>query len=789
MVAKSSRVTPSFVSFVSEWVVERRIIVITLGILLTTLAAYGVRFLELSTSYRILFDPENPQLIALESLEDTYGKSDSVIFLLVPDNGDALSQNAIDATFWLTEQAWQTPFSTRVDSITNFQHTRAEGDDLYVEDLLQPQMLNDADALEQARKIALSDTRLVGKLIDVEGSVSVVLVSVAMQEDADISAISETADFARDIAALAESTFEGMDVRLAGSVIINQEFAQAAVNSQKVFLPLSLFVMIVFLVIMTRGAMGVLSTGIVMIFSVLVSLGMGGWVGLIFSPSTAPASTIVLMIVVANCVHILVTIQQRLAAGDMKLDAIKESVRVNLQPVFLASFTTALGFLSMNFAEVPPHRHLGTFVAFGLIASFFLSVTFLPAFMSLLPLRANKALMNNDPLMTKLSSGVLKYQKILLVGSALVVTGLTVLIPRNELNDVFTHFFSKRVEFRQDIDLLDDRLGANGALEYSLVSGQNIADPKFLTDVEAFATWYREQPAVRNVSVITDTFKQINKSLHGDDPGSYQLPATTELGMQYLLLYELSLPAGLDLNNQVSLDKMSTRLTVSTSTLSSNEMLALNESAKQWLSDNAPNIIEAQGSGPALLFSHIAQRNIKSMLIGTALALAGISAVLVLAFRSLGLGLVSLIPNFIPILSGFGIWGLASGEVGSALSIVAAMTIGIVVDDTVHFLSKYRRARRELGLDPEQAVTYSFQTVGRAIFMTTIVLLAGFLIFVLSPFVPTAQVGLLTAIIIAAAMLCDYLTLPPLLIAVDRFMKIERGITRVSRKSEHVSQG
>ena len=789
MFAKSSQIAPSLSSLVSEWVVERRFVVIILSILFTVLAAGGASFLEVSASYRILFDNRDPQLIALESLEDTYGKNDGIVFLLAPDNGDALSRNAIDAIFWLTEQAWQTPFSTRVDSITNFQYTRAEGDDLYVDDLIRPQMLNDPAALERVRQIALSDSRLVGKLIDTEGSVSVVLASVAMPEDADIAAISEIAGFARNLASLAESGFAGIDIRLAGSVIVNHEFAQAAVNSQKIFLPLSLFVMISFLAIMTRGAMGVLSTSLVMIFSVLASIGLGGWTGLIFSPSTAPAPTIVLMIVMANCIHILVTIQQRLAAGDTKQNAVKESVRVNLQPVFLASFTTALGFLAMNFAEVPPHRHLGTFVAFGVAASFFLSIAFLPALMSLLPLRVNKAIMHNDPLMTKLSGSVLKYRTTLLVGSILVTAALVALIPRNELNDVFTHFFSKRVEFRQDIDFLDDRLGANGALEYSLVSDQGIADSKFLADVDAFAAWYRAQPAVRNVSVITDTLKQINKSLHGDSSDAYRLPATTELGMQYLLLYELSLPAGLDLNNRVSFDKLSTRLTVSTTTLSSNEMLALNESARQWLSDNAPNIAEAHGSGPALLFSHIARRNIKSMLLGTALALAGISVILVLAFRSLGLGLVSLVPNFIPILSGFGIWGLAVGEVGSALSVVAAMTIGIVVDDTVHFLSKYRRARRELGHNPEQAVTYSFQTVGRAVFMTTVVLVAGFLILVLSPFVPTAQVGALIAIIIVAALLCDWLTLPPLLIAVDRFMNFERKITPAAHDLKHGNQG
>ena len=212
-------------------------------------------------------------------------------------------------------------------------------------------------------------------------------------------------------------------------------------------------------------------------------------------------------------------------------------------------------------------------------------------------------------------------------------------------------------------------------------------------------------------------------------------------------------------------------MTVTAKTLSSADVLALNQRAEAWLAGNTSHIAGTEGSGIALMFAHIGQRNIKAMLIGTAIVLAGISVLLLVAFRSLRLGLVSLVPNFVPAVIGFGIWGLAVGEVGTSLSVVVAMTIGIVVDDTVHFLSKYRRARREYGYAPEDAVRYAFQTVGRAVFTTTAVLVAGFLILLASPFIPTAQVGLLTALIIAFALAADFLLLPPLLMLTDRRTK------------------
>ena len=273
---------------------------------------------------------------------------------------------------------------------------------------------------------------------------------------------------------------------------------------------------------------------------------------------------------------------------------------------------------------------------------------------------------------------------------------------------------------------------------------------------------------MRHVSVITDTLRQLNQSLHGDDPAAYRIPESQALVAQYLLLYELSLPQGLNLNNQIDRSRSATRMSVSAQTLYSQDLLELNARAEAWLKENAPHVAGVNSSGPSALFAYIGQRNINAMLIGTAVVLLAISAILLFALRSLRLGLISIVPNLLPAVLGFGVWGLTVGQVGLSLSVVVAMTVGIVVDDTVHFLAKYRRARREYGQAPEDAVRYAFDTAGRALFTTTVVLVAGFLIFVFSPFVPTAQVGVLTAMIIGFALIADLSLLPALLTATDR---------------------
>lgn len=750
--------------------VAARWLVLAATLILVAAAGSGGALLKTSSDYRTFFNPDNPELLALESLENTYEKSDNVLFMIVPDDRDATSEQALRAAVWLVERAWRMPWSTRVDSIANFPHTVADGDDLSVSDLVAPEKIGDARERARIRNAALTDPRLAGSLMAKDGGVSGVNVTIKLPDENAEASIAEVAGFSRNLAAEAEERFQGIDFPLAGTTIINHAFSEATLGTTRTVLPAALAIMALLLGIFTRGVAETAVTGVVIVFAVVASMGLGGWAGLPLSSSTAATPIIVLTVAVANCVHLLVTLQQRLGAGDSKRAAIVESVRVNLHPVFLASLTTAFGFLTMNFSEVPPYRHLGTMVAFGAGVSFVLAVTFLPAALSFLPLRARGARGGKSRLIEAIAEFSVRRRTVLLWGSGAVIAALLAAVPRNELNDVLTHFFDEGVELRRNTDFLDENLSGNTVLEYSLVSSGpgNIAEPAFLADVSAFADWYRAQPETRHVRVISDTFRQLNMSMHGDDPAAYRLPANRELASQYLLLYELSLPFGLDLNNQIDVSRSATRMTVTAKTLSTRETLELDARAKSWLDGNAPNFTRVESSGAAIMFAHLGQRNIRGMLIGTAIAFLGISALLIAAFRSLRIGLISLVPNFVPALMGFGVWGLAVGEVGLALSVVMAMTIGIVVDDTVHFLSKYRRARREHGYAPDDAVRYTFRKVGRALFTTTTILVAGFLVLGLSDFRPTGEMGQLTAIVIAFALAADFLFLPPLLMAIDR---------------------
>ncbi len=751
------------------WAVELRWPIIAVSLVLAAIAASGTALLEFSADSRLYASSDNPQRRASEAIENTYGKSHNVFFAIVPTDRDATSALALEAAAWLTERSWKVPYATRVDSVVNFQHVTADGDDILVRDLVDETVLGDADERSRVRAIALAEPRLAGRLIARDGGVGGINVTVHPPGEDEMLEGARVTEFAYGLADEVRERFPGVDVRVTGLVIFNQAFVEVSLNDLKILVPATFAAMTLMLVFLTGGLSGTFAIVFVVALAVMSAVGLGGWAGLPMTPPAAVAPVVVLTVAIASCVHIFSTLVHVMRSGQPRRDAIVESVRVNLQPVFLACLTTALGFLSMNFSEVPPLRHLGTFVAFGVGATFALSVTFLPALLSLLPVRVSATGDRRDAAMAALGEFVIRRRRVLGWGVGAIAVALLASIPRNELNDVFLHYFDESIEFRRDADFTVENLTGIYIMEYSLDSGapEGIGDPAYLSDVAAFAEWYRAQPETIHVNVITDTFRRLNMSMHGDDPAHYRLPESQELAAQYLLLYELSLPAGLDLNNQIDVDKSAIRMTVATRTLSSNEVIALDRRALRWLADRAPNIVHAESAGDTLMFAYLGRRNIVAMLLGTTIALVGISFVLIFALRSLRLGLASLVPNLVPGALGFGIWGLTVGEVGISLSMVTAMTLGIVVDDTVHFLSKYRRARRELGCTSPDAVRVAFRTVGRALLTTSLVLVAGFVVVSLSSFELNAGMGKLTALVIVLALIADFFLLPPLLMKVD----------------------
>lgn len=750
----------------AQSVLRYRWIIIILTIILALGAAKGMRLLTLTTDYRVFFSEDNPQLIAFEELQNTYTKNDNILIAIAPKDKKVFTRETLAAVEALTEQSWQIPHSIRVDSLSNFQHTRGVDDDLIVSDLYTDGKDMMDTALNAVKKVALNEPLLVKRLVSESGDVTAINVTIQVPGIDQKKEIPEAVNFTRDFVNKFAEANPHVDIHLTGTVMMNNAFPEAAKADMKSLVPIMFLVVMACIWFMLRTLSGVFGTLVVVIFSIGTAMGLTGWLGITLTPPSGSAPTIILTLAVADCVHMLVSYLQQLRNNKEKREAMIESIRQNFQPITLTSLTTTIGFLSMNFSDAPPFRDLGNMVAIGIIAAWILSLTFLPALMSVLPIRVKQGPDATSKKMSALAEFVIANKKVLLWSNLLVVVALAASIPRNELNDQFVEYFDESIEFRRATDFVTDNLTGIYTIDYSLASGEagGLNEPAFLQKVDEFANWYRAQEGVIHVNVFTDIMKRLNMNLHGDDESYYRLPEERELAAQYLLLYEMSLPYGLDLNNQVDIDKSATRMNVTVENLTTNELLSLELKARGWLEENAPAGMAKEGSSPAVMFANIGMRNLLSMLSGSILALILISLILIVAFKSVRIGLISLLPNLLPAIAAFGVWGLLVGEVGVSLSIVMSMTLGIVVDDTIHFLSKYLRARREKNLSAVDALRYAYSTVGTALWVTTIVLMAGFSVLALSAFRMNAGMGLLTAITIGLALALDFLFLGPLIL-------------------------
>lgn len=732
----------------------------------------GALRLHFITDYRAFFDPGNPDFQQLADLEARFGPTDDILLAYAPADGKAMTPAAVMRVAALADGLREMPFALRVDSVADLPVAIPHDDGMQVT-TLRTLATDGAPPDPQLWQAAVGEvTRLTkGTLLAPDGSIAAAHVTINTPVPAtytDSKAVNEHVLALRDRVEQ-DAGNEGR-VLMAGVLPYYHSIFELAVRDIGILIPICLLVAIAILRSLLASWRATWACCIPVAASVLTAVGAHGWIGYPVTVATIVVPVMVLVISLAYMVHLADTYLDLRPDLPDAAAAAQASLRTNLLPLSLTTGTTLLGFLAMNVSVSPPYRQMGNSVLIGVSAAALYALLMMPALLcwfdppywrKKLPLR--RAL---DWLAEVITTPI--RSKAILLAGGLVLVGLLACIPLNTIDDNISQWFADSSRLRKENIEVDQRLTGMQQLYYELPAGDAGAagDPAYLAKVDRFARWLRQQPNVAAVRALPDLVRTLARNFGLDTEGG--LPADRGQVEQLLFTYEFSAEAGDKGSGLIEEDRSSSLVHVSLYNTTGADFQGFDRRAQEWLRANLPEMKVAPGNSAVMMFSKMAHENIPPMIWGTVGVLAIAALVISIGLRSPRLGLISLVPCLMPIGLAFGVWGLISGHVGIALSVVSTAALGIIVDDTIHVIGRYHAARKGGTVTPHDACEYAIRHVGGAVTTTTLVLSVGVGLLGFSSVQPTHEMGVWMAITFVFAWLCVLVLLPQLLTRFDR---------------------
>lgn len=765
------------ISQIAKKIVHHPRALLVMVIAVIAACGYGLKNLTFDSDYKkFLSEPEQQ---ALEEFDKTYTKDMTLMIVVSAKESDAIfTSKNLQTIEKLTQESWKIPNALRVDSLTNFQNTRAQGDDLEVKDLVKGAEALTPEQINDIKKIASVDPRLKRRLISENGQHAIILINFNITEK-EYEKLEKSVLATYNLVRKIERENPDIELRTTGGAILSYGVRQIALDDTKQNIPLMNLFLFMVLWFFLRSVKSVLLVFTVISSSIVATFGICGWTGTAISTISVMAPTIIMTLAVADSVHVLITFQRYLLLGLTKVEAIKNSLEHNIKPMFLTCLTTFVGFITMNFSDSPNYREFGNIVAVGIIFAFGFTCTLLPSLILVIPTPSwGQHRLARDKVFTQkilnlrwLGQWVIAHQKLCLWTWVLGFIFLGLMIPKNRVDEDFMKLIDKKNVLRQDVDFVSENVLGFHTMQFNIKGDgpDRVKDPVYLKFLDNFSDWLSTQKKeVQAVVSFADVVKDLNQVMHGGDENYYFIPDNQNLVAQYLLLYELALPQGLDLTNMINVDKSASRMIVTLHNLSNNELLNFSDRVQNWVSENSPSVVKSSKDvGASLAFSRVTIENIWSMIEGELVTIGVICILMGILFRPFIVGFISIIPNFMPAFCGLGVWGLTYQEVGMAVSSVFGLTLGIAIDDTIHFLNHYMEAR-DSGMNSKESLLKSFEESAPAVLATSLILMAGFGITGLSQLTMNVHFAILTVWIFFFAMLGDYFLLGPLLLMFDR---------------------
>ncbi len=745
-----------------DLIIKLRWYIVILVPLITVALGYQLKNAQFDGSYRIWFEEGSQTLKKYDAFKNTFGNDDSIIIVFHDENG-ILNKKALHVIDRLTEKLWQTQYIARVDSLTNYQYVHKSTED--EDEILIENFIKDIDKLtpkelKEKETTALHEDLLVNRIISQDAKTTMIVGRLNPKAGVTIGA---SKHIMQDVNRyIAQESGSGYTFHLAGGPVVNTTFSSLAQYDVKTFTPLVIIIAMLILWLIFKKLSGVILTMLVVIFTFIIVLATQTILGFKLNNFTANMPVFIIAIGIADAMHLFWIYLLSRRNGMSNYDAIYNTLEKNMLATFLTSLTTAIGFASLSISHIVPIKTLGIATANAAMLAFVLTILFVPAALAILNLKIKVKPKKDDKSVGEFAKKYAKFiiyndGKIILI-SLLIAFGIGFGLTKLKVDSNAVKYFKEDVPFRQTVKIIQQKL--TGPLSYEIIidsqKTDGIKDVVFMKTVDRFSKEFVAKFSnARHTSSLVDIVKKFNEVIDSNK----SIPNSNELIAQYLLLYSLSLPQGMEINDKMDVNERLLRLTASMNVADSSQDLKQIRWIKEWWK-STPYSVEVDGQ--TAMFAHM-QHDVTDTLINSLLlSVLVTSLVMLLIFRSIKMIPLFIIPNVLPIILVIGVMGWLGINIDIGVATSGAIIMGIAIDDTIHFLIKYTQARKK-GLNLEDALAYVMHYAGSAMILTTLVLSSAFIVFIFSQFMLNAHFGLITAIALLIAVAIDLLLLPALI--------------------------
>lgn len=746
-------------------------IVTLLPLLIIVLFALNIKKAGMETDFKIWFDKDSQIMQNFEHFKETFGSDDRLLLAIKSEDG-IFKKEVLKNIQKMTDALWETKFVARVDSITNFQYvhvSKEDEDEIIVEDFLNNIDALSQEELKQKELYARGDIQTKNLLISEDGKTAVIVARMVYSKHlkpADYIALYTGAN-----KIIEQYKMEGLEYHNIGVPAGTYAFVEAISSNGKIFFPLFLITIIVLLAIIFRNIWSVLLPLSVVILTILFIAGFTFGIGYKLNTITSMFPIFVIAIGIADSIHIFWVWKHRRESGYTNMESIIFSVEKNFTPALITSLTTFAGFISLGISKIIPLQAFGILLASGAIMAFILSIVFLPAMLSVINPKIKVKTQKADNLksaISKYTSFVVRNDKTIIVTSLLFIAICALGIKDVSVDTEFAKQFEPDTPIRISADFVEKNIGGTISIEIIVDSKEQsgVNKPQLMKDVDSFSEAFLEKFAkVRHISSLTQVVKRYHQLMNGDKEEFYKIPDSKQLISQYMLLYSLSLPQGMGINDMMDVDSRYLRVTAMINMASEKEKFAMYEWTHNWWKNNSE--YSATIEGITMISGHMRLQLTDTMIKSISLALVLVTLIFWFTFKSKFFMGVSTLPNIAPLLVAVGLTGWMGISLDLGMAIVFVVIVGIAIDDTVHFLAKYKSAIKK-GESLLEAIEESLLLSGSAIVITTLILVLGFGTFLLSDFALYSNFGLLSSVALTLAMLFDLMLLPAIISVVEK---------------------